>query len=70
MFKTFNSRFKIQELCEGHWLSHDVLNSTYKLKDFIYIVEGLYFYNKRQYRFSFYFKNFIFKIKFAYTYSN
>ena len=48
MFKTFNnSRFKIQELYEGHWLAHDVLNSTYKLKDFIYIVEGLYFYNKR-----------------------
>jgi hypothetical protein len=47
MFKTFNSRFKIQELCEGHWLAHDVLNSTYKLKDFIHIVECLYFYNKR-----------------------
>jgi hypothetical protein len=48
MFKTFNSRFKIQELCDGHWLAHDMLNSTYKLKDLVYIVEGLYFYNKRR----------------------
>jgi hypothetical protein len=49
MFKIFNnSRFKIQELYEGHWLAYDVLNSTYKLKDFIHIVEDLYFYNKRR----------------------
>lgn len=47
MFKTYNTRYKIQELYDGHWLAHDVFNSSYRLKDFIDIIECLYFYNKR-----------------------
>lgn len=40
--------YRIQELYDGHWLVHDVVNTSYTLDDFIDIVEGLYMYNKRK----------------------
>lgn len=40
--------YKIQELCNNHWLAHEVVNINYTLDDFIDVVEGLYKYNKRR----------------------
>jgi hypothetical protein len=47
MYKVYNTRYKLQEWCDNHWLAHDVLNTSLQLDDFIETLECLLFYNKR-----------------------